>query len=498
MYFPRLYPDELLYSGIARCRIHLGISSHKTLLNMLFGDTNVAAITDLPTHLVSLANTTGLDTANVIMRHTLFPLYAPFIPEQRRIDLFNAMLSSGRPTIGLAGASTALVKWPEWLRYCPACFSDMAARFGEPYWKRSWQILGVDACLEHGCHLLNSPIAFRRTQRHEFHPASPLFLPHGACTKRVSEESLRLAKAVAQLLALEQVQSPGYGHWTNLYRRLATESGAGRGRQVRVEVIWEKVLEHHRKDWLAANGLLASCEPPPWLVAMFRKHRKAFSALQHVVVWISLRPDQQVGEVILEATTCQTQGADERPRQDLSSDYNQRERNRALWLQAIERYGGAKSARQNDGGARYAWLYRHDKNWLTAANQRICNRLGNHSHMDWQDRDRKLVRQLLKIGQISEEHLSLPRKSRTWFIHQLPHRSSIEHHLKQLPLCRRFLERYAESVDEYQIRRITRAILDDLRMGNASKGWELKRRCGLEGRKISPLANKFIQMVILS
>ena len=117
MYFPRLYPDELLYSGIARCRVHLGIGSHKTLLHMLFGDSKVAAITDLPTHLTALANNTGLDAEGMILNHTLFPLYAPFIPPERRTDLFQAMLATNRPTIGLAGASTALVKWPDWLRY---------------------------------------------------------------------------------------------------------------------------------------------------------------------------------------------------------------------------------------------------------------------------------------------------------------------------------------------------------------------------------------------
>ena len=62
MYFPRLYPDELLYSGIARCRVHLGIGNHKTLLHMLFGDSKVAAITDLPTHLTALASNKGRRT----------------------------------------------------------------------------------------------------------------------------------------------------------------------------------------------------------------------------------------------------------------------------------------------------------------------------------------------------------------------------------------------------------------------------------------------------
>lgn len=93
MYFPRLYPDELLYSGIARCRVHLGIGNHKTLLHMLFGDSKVAAITDLPTHLTALANNTGLDAEGMILNHTLFPLYAPFIPPERRTDLFQAMLA---------------------------------------------------------------------------------------------------------------------------------------------------------------------------------------------------------------------------------------------------------------------------------------------------------------------------------------------------------------------------------------------------------------------
>ena len=80
MYFPRLYPDELLYSAIARCRVHLGMESHKGLLAILFGDTRVAAVTDLPSHLQSLADNTGLDAKVLVENYTLFPLYVPFIP----------------------------------------------------------------------------------------------------------------------------------------------------------------------------------------------------------------------------------------------------------------------------------------------------------------------------------------------------------------------------------------------------------------------------------
>lgn len=495
MYFPRLYPDELLYSGIARCRVHLGIGNHKTLLHMLFGDSKVAAITDLPSHLAALANNTGLDTTSVIMNHTLFPLYAPFIPEERRTDLFQSMLASDRLTIGLAGASTALVKWPKWLRYCPVCFDDMAAHFGELYWRRTWQIQGIDACPEHGCQLLNSPIPFRRAQRHEFHPASPLFLPRDLRTSPASEEAIRLAKAATQLLVLEELQSPGYERWTNFYRYLATECGARRGKQVRVEVIWEKILASHRRDWLTENDLLASGEPPPWLLAMFRKHRKAFSALQHLIVWNGLRLGQNAGELIREANARQADLSVGQSGELLPAEPSQKQSYRVVWLQLLDNRDGTKAARQNGGDACYAWLYRHDRQWLMAANQTRQRRQGNNSHVDWRARDRKLVQLLIRIGRDSEEDLGLPRRSRNWFLQQLPHRASIEHHLEQLPLCSTFLDRYAESVGEYQIRRLTTAMLEDALAGIHSRRWELEKRCGLEKCKVAPLTTAFIRLI---
>lgn len=493
MYFPRLYPEELLYSGIARCRVHLGISNHKTLLHMLFGDSKVAAITDLPTHLTVLANNTGLDAAGLIERHTLFPIYAPFIPQLRRDQLFKAMLASNQSTIGLAGASTSLIKWPAWLRYCPICFEEMAARYGEPYWRRSWQIQGVDACPEHGCQLVDSPVPFRRAQRHEFHPASPLFMRKSKNISYSSEEIKALSRAAEQLLALGEVQSPGYGRWTNFYRQLATECDARRGQQIRADVVWERVLATHRREWLAENNLLAPTEPPPWILASFRKHRKGFSAVQHLTLWTSLRPDQAVGELIREANTHQIEVSRAQTRPSIAVEAEHNQQYRTLWQQALEQFGEAKAARKNGGQACYAWLYRHDRNWLLAANSARHHRRGNNSSVDWRKRDRTLVRLLIRMDKAAQDNLSVPRKSRNWFLRQLPHRSSVEHHLEQLPLCRAFLDRYTESVGEYQIRRLTRVLLENVRAGISERRWELERRCGLDKTKMAPMTFSFIR-----
>ena len=495
MYFPRLYPDELLYSAIARCRVHLGVDSHKSLLRELFGDTRVAAITDLPSHLESLASNIGLDAGDLVVNHTLFPLYSPFIPQERRQRLLQAMLAQDMPVvIGLAGASTALVKWPEWLRYCPICIEEMVAKFGEPYWRRSWQVQGVDACPAHGCTLVDSPIPFRRAQRHEFHAASSLFLHHGATVQPCEEGAVKLAGGLTQLLGFTGACPPGYEVWTNFYRHLAAECGAIKGQQIKAWVIWERLLEFYPRDWLAVNGLWAT-EPPLWLQSMFRKHRKAFSFLQHLIVWTSLRPGQAVHDLIAEATTCIAEVASHRSIPQLPADASRKRKYRSQWLVALNTYGGAKAARSAGFQAVYAWIYRHDRVWLLNVDKTKHARQGNNSCINWAARDRKLVRLLVRIGERSEADLSLPRKSRSWYLHQLPHRASVERHLDQLSLCRAFLTRYVESVGEYQIRRLCRAILEDASVGRCSELWELERRCGLQKERLTPLAAMFIASI---
>ena len=102
------------------------------------------------------------------------------------------------------------------------------------------------------------------------------------------------------------------------------------------------------------------------------------------------------------------------------------------------------------------------------------------------------MRRLIRLERDSAEKIGLPRRSRNWFLHQLPHHASVERHLAHPPLCHAFLERYAESVGEYQIRRLTRAALEDASAGRCSKRWQLERRCGLNKGRTAPLAAAFI------
>lgn len=86
-YFPELYPDELLYSSIARLCNRLGFLTHRLVLKDLFCATNVSALIDLPrniNHLFSELPLHGrLASDELIDNHTLLPFYSPFVTSKR-------------------------------------------------------------------------------------------------------------------------------------------------------------------------------------------------------------------------------------------------------------------------------------------------------------------------------------------------------------------------------------------------------------------------------
>lgn len=82
-YFPVAYPDELLYSIIARYALHTGQSgNNKAVLRDVFGSESAVAIPDLPSHLTALTKNLEsvwpITTSELIKRHTLAPVYLPF------------------------------------------------------------------------------------------------------------------------------------------------------------------------------------------------------------------------------------------------------------------------------------------------------------------------------------------------------------------------------------------------------------------------------------
>jgi TniQ/Tn7-like transposition protein D len=175
-FFPTPYPDELLYSILARYYIWSSDTSPKSALKDLFGKTSVIATFDFPSHIESLVNNLPFGTKhsveNFIQQNTLFPYYLPFLPPERSKIVFESMRKHYSGDIhtrtGIMASSIPQIKF---FRFCQICLQENIKDFGEPYWHRIHQITGVLVCPKHQTLLQNSTVKISGENRHEFYPA---------------------------------------------------------------------------------------------------------------------------------------------------------------------------------------------------------------------------------------------------------------------------------------------------------------------------------------
>ncbi|MBB3111780.1 hypothetical protein FHS18_003848 [Paenibacillus phyllosphaerae] len=150
---PTPYPDELLYSVTTRYHLRSNNTSAKWTLKEVFGTDNVIPTIDLPSHLGEFAKrcmVQGKSTDHWIEKHTLFPFYAPFLPEARTQRLRKLMKSSdGSGIHALVGITASTLETNRHLHFCPSCFDEDINQYGEPYWHRVHQLSGCLVCPKH-------------------------------------------------------------------------------------------------------------------------------------------------------------------------------------------------------------------------------------------------------------------------------------------------------------------------------------------------------------
>ena len=141
-YFPDPYPDELVYSLLARYCAKSGYLGYVCAAEDIFLNTwnlpNIEFLNDYKPEIYQLLEkNTGM--RRIVMDHTMFPVYGRFLPHDRRLAAYSALL------LGKGNYHNLLPqnKWKKndrYLRYCPVCVKVDRERYGETYWHRMHQI----------------------------------------------------------------------------------------------------------------------------------------------------------------------------------------------------------------------------------------------------------------------------------------------------------------------------------------------------------------------
>ena len=163
--FPRLYPDELLYSGLARYHIRSGNQNFRQTDLDLFGYSSqqscrVTLTNNLKCLVRQIAHVSNYKVRSLMVSHTLYPFYAAFLTpiETRKLESATIEKRSGsileQAKVDLDSTSDRR----KYLKFCPLCLEAEIKQYGEPYWHRLHQMPGLVICTQHQISLLDSSV----------------------------------------------------------------------------------------------------------------------------------------------------------------------------------------------------------------------------------------------------------------------------------------------------------------------------------------------------
>lgn len=161
MYLPEIYPDELVYSWLARYYIQTGYVRYAFVAEELFKSKTVRPdIEFVNQYTASMlqAITEKMPMSEIIENHTMFPYYGRFLQKERRNQAYTEMIQTKGNYHNLLPMPKRRCAADRHLRYCPVCAVNDRKQYGEAYWHRIHQLQGIKICSQHRCYLLDSKV----------------------------------------------------------------------------------------------------------------------------------------------------------------------------------------------------------------------------------------------------------------------------------------------------------------------------------------------------
>lgn len=161
---PQAYPDETWYSLITRYHRKTGNYRYATSKQELFGEGNqllgvnpLGVDQTIRLYYQEHGPTHG-SIEECITRFTLAPYYLRYFTATRKKEIIEEYVDMEQKNIPRIFGSYDGGRKNAYLRFCPHCFTEDIAKYGEAYWHRSHQLWLADTCEKHGIPLQNSRV----------------------------------------------------------------------------------------------------------------------------------------------------------------------------------------------------------------------------------------------------------------------------------------------------------------------------------------------------
>lgn len=166
-FMPEIYPDELVYSWIARYYAHSGYPAYVFALEDLLGRKNARPDVELMGKLKKDAQSMiakMMPMEELVLNHTMFPYYR-FTEGARLSHALKSMTENHGDACKLLPVSKGKQGMQtRHLKYCPVCASEERETYGEAYWDRKATIRNIGICPKHKCRLKETSIEISAKQ----------------------------------------------------------------------------------------------------------------------------------------------------------------------------------------------------------------------------------------------------------------------------------------------------------------------------------------------
>lgn len=205
--FPEPYPDELLYSVLARYYVRAGYISVSHCLEDIYEmpvRPDIEYLNCLKTDVIKELG--GIDT--IILQHTMFPALR-FHPFEKKVKAYEFLKTCDVRYQNYVCKPNGI----RYLRYCPCCATEERKKNGEAYWHRVHQLVGIDACPFHGIKLKTSAILIYSKEAKSLHPAE-INIPFSDVYEKASAEETELSIFVKDVFEMPGVMNSNrIGGW---------------------------------------------------------------------------------------------------------------------------------------------------------------------------------------------------------------------------------------------------------------------------------------------
>lgn len=146
--------------------------------------------------------------------------------------------------------------------------------------------------------------------------------------------------------------------------------------------------------------------------------------------------------------------------------------------------------------ALYTWLYRNDKDWLNKNSPGVVDRPTINNRVDWKERDEEILKQVKKAVAEIKQSNEKPKRITISYIGKIIGRLALlEKHLDKMPKTKEYLNSVAETVEDFQIRRIKWAIEELQKEDMPIMKSKLFRKAGINERYLQSINERFREVL---